>query len=224
MAFQNSFAVDEYYHLYNRGTDKRKIFLSPRDYHRFLFLLYLCNDNAAVDMQKVFRSVKSFSDVFSSERGDRLVNIGAYCLMPNHFHLLVREMEEGGITIFMKKLLTAYSMYFNIKYKRTGGLFQGVFKSRFVGRDEYLKYLFSYIHLNPIKLIQPNWKDQGINNLSAAKLFLQDYKHSSYSDYLNISRPQKSILSREVFPEYFEIPDDFTDFINEWLTFGPKEL
>ncbi len=175
-------------------------------------------------MQKVFRLVKTFPDVFLFERGDQLVSIGAYCLMPNHFHLLVREIKENGITIFMKKLLTAYSMYFNIKHKRTGGLFQGVFKSRFVDRDEYLKYLFSYIHLNPIKLIQPNWKENGINNLSVAKAFLQDYKYSSYLDYLDTSRPQKSILSQGVFPEYFVIPNDFTDFIDEWLTFEPEEL
>src|SRR3989338_5483185 len=100
--------------------------------------------------------------------------------MPNHFHLLLKEIEMGGISQFMGKLSTAYSMYFNKKYERTGSLFEGRFKSSRIANDNYLHYLFAYIHLNPIKLIEPMWKEKGINDFARAKEFLGRYNYSSY--------------------------------------------
>ena len=91
--------------------------------------------------------------------------------MPNHFHILVKEKIENGISKFMGKLTTGYSMYFNKRYDRTGSLFQGVFKSVHADSDEYLKYLFAYIHLNPIKLINPEWKENGIKDKNRANAF-----------------------------------------------------
>jgi putative transposase len=138
--------------------------------------------------------------------------------MPNHFHLLLRERIDSGISLFMQKLLTAYSSYFNKRHGRTGGLFEGPFLATHVGTDEYLKYLFAYIHLNPIKIIDPKWKENGIINRDEAKKYLQQYNHSSYVDYTGLSRKEKSILNKEVFPQYFTTKE-FGWFIDEWLSF-----
>ena len=164
----------------------------------------------------------SKGDPYDFDRGDTLVHVGAYCLMPNHFHLLLREKTEGGIPMFMKKLATAYSMYFNTKYKRTGGLFEGVFMAQHINRDEYLKYLYAYIHLNPVKIIDPLWRENGIQDRVEAQNYLNNYGYSSFIDYKSEIRPEAKILSREAFPEYFMTATDFNDFVDEWLSFSEE--
>jgi len=155
------FSEQEFYHVYNRGTDKRTIFLDESDYKRFKELLFLCNSEESVDVRAIYRE---YNYVYEYKRGNQLVAIGAYCLMPNHFHILLTPVVPGGISLFMKKLGTSYSMYFNKKNERSGALFQGRFKAEMASDDVYLKYLFSYIHLNPIKLIQSDWKEKGLND------------------------------------------------------------
>lgn len=193
-----SFSVDEYYHIYNRGTDKRLIFLDNADRDRFVRLLFISNSTKPV----VFRNIKNmaYSDI---DKGEPIVAIGAYCLMPNHFHILARETTPGGISVFMGKLLTAYSAYFNKKYQRTGALFESTFRAQHVDNDNYLKYLFAYIHLNPVKLIEPDWKEKGIVNAKVAIKQLSEYRYSSYDEYMAVVREENAILSKEVFPEYF---------------------
>jgi len=212
------FAEGEYYHVYNRGNDKRTIFLDASDYSRFLALLYICNNTRIVHLSDYVGS--SLHDILSLSRGEMIVDIGAYCLMPNHFHFLLREKKEGGISAFMQKLSTGYTMYFNKKHHRSGSLFEGVFKSKHVDIDEYLKYLFSYIHLNPVKIIDSEWKEKGLNDLQKTKEFLEKYEYSSYLDFIGKTRPENSILSRKEFPDYFETAKDFEDLLNDWLTYG----
>jgi len=211
------FSVGEYYHIYSRGTDKRSIFLEQNDYQRFKILLYACNSIKPVDMSKYFRGGRKFSEIFKKKGDTNLVDIGVYCLMPNHFHILVKEKIEGGITKFVVKLLTAYSMYFNKKNDRTGTLFESKFKAKHVNTDEYLKYLFAYIHLNPVKIIDSSWKENGIKDRENTKNYLNKYSFSSYLDYQGINRPESKIINSEVFPEYFIKEKDFNIFINEWL-------
>jgi len=208
-----SFSVGEYYHIYNRGVEKRNVFVEKNDYLRFMRMLFLANGEKPV----TFRLVQgpSLNDV---DVGNKIVAIGAYVLMPNHFHIFARETKESGITSFMKKLTTAHAMYFNKKYERIGPLFQGRFKAQHVNSDEYLKYLFSYIHLNPIKIIESSWKETGITNIKKAEAFLNNYRYSSYSDYAAGYRPEKKILSPKEFPNYFENKHAFTSFHKEWLT------
>lgn len=213
------FSIGEYYHIYNRGTDKRIIFTDDHDYRRFTALLYVCNSTKAVDLNVHFYEGRSFLELFDIERDDTLVDIGVYCPMPNHFHILVREKTEGGVTKFMSKLAIAYSMYFNRKNERTGGLFEGPFKAKHVTTDEHLKYLFAYAHLNPIKIIDPKWKENGIQNRFNAREYLKSYTHSSYLDYQGEVRPENKILNYDAFPEYFTTPKAFDAFVDEWLTF-----
>ena len=118
----------------------------------------------------------------------------------------------------MEKLATGYSMYFNKKHERVGPLFQGRFKAEHISRDEHLKYLYAYIHLNPIKLIEPKWKEVGIKNKDRAFKLIRRYFYSSYEDYLGNTRPESKILSKEEFPKYFSKTHDFKTYIRDWLT------
>ena len=222
-----SFAIGEFYHVYNRGTDKRIIFVEDSDYTRFLSLLYLCNSNFPVNIREQFPKGLSFVDLARFQKGIEIVDICAYCLMPNHFHLLLKEKEENGITNFLTKLSTGYSMYFNKKYQRTGKLFENVYKATHIENDEYLKYLVSYIHLNPIKIIDPAWKENGIGDKMMAKKFLKEYTPSSYRDYLDEERLEHIILNKHALPDYFNQLKEFEDFVDFWLdpkgkTFGDR--
>jgi len=139
--------------------------------------------------------------------------------MPNHFHLLITQKDGGDISKFMQKLSTAYVMYYNKKYKRTGGLFEGKFKSQHLSTDKYLKYIFSYIHLNPVKLIDKDWKEKGIRNKKESLKYLHQYSYSSFSDFLGIQRIQNKVLDKNDFPRYFSNSKVFLGEIFEWLNY-----
>ncbi len=205
----------EYYHLYNRGVEKRNIFIIREDRKRFKRLLYVANGTAPF----VFRDIekKELKDI---DRGDPLVAIAAWVLMPNHFHILVKEIREGGTAMFMRKLCTGYSSYFNKRHDRVGPLLQGRYKSQHVSEDTHLKYLFAYIHLNPLKLIEPEWKDRSNINVTKAKKYLSAYEHSSYLSYIDASREESILLSKTEFPEYFSDRKDFEDFHNDFVSFS----
>lgn len=200
------FVTGEYYHLYNRGVEKRKIFLDREDYFHFLKLLYVCNSEKSIKL-------RDLSKKFNREK--TIVNIGAYCLMPNHFHLLCHEKIDGGISIFMKKLLTAYAMYFNKKYNRAGTLFQGRFKSEHISDNKYMKYLYAYIHLNPAKLKNSRWKE--IKNYNSRDLlkYVIDYPYSSLYEYIN---NKIHITNPEFFPNYFPKVNDHIKDLSGWLS------
>jgi len=205
-------ALDEYYHVYNRGVEKRDIFMNTADHQRFQTSLYVYNTSQRV----TFRDIAS--NPYNFKKEDSLLSIGAYCLMPNHFHLLVRETVEGGISNFMQKLSTSYTMYFNTKYDRTGSLFQGSFKAEHLHTDPYLRHIFSYIHLNPLSIIEPEWdQSKSVSDSGKAQEFLQNYRHSSYIDYLDTDRLEKKILAKNLFPNYFQTKKDFEHLHSEWL-------
>jgi len=135
------------------------------------------------------------------------------------FHLIITQTENGSISKFMQKLATGYAMYYNQKYKRSGSLFEGKFKSEHVNSGRYLKYLFSYIHLNPIKLIQKDWKEKGIKSKKEAIKFLKDYKYSSYLDFVGEKRIQNKILDLRGFPNYFPNKNYFNREIFDWINY-----
>ncbi len=205
------FTPGEYYHIYNRGNSRQEIFLDTHDHARFLKLLYLCNST------KSFKLHLQKGPVYDIVRDEQLVLCGAYCLMPNHFHILVSPKTDSGLSKFIQKLSTGYSMYFNNKYDRTGTLFEGKFKAELVNDDRYLKYLYAYIHLNPMKLYDRNWRMEGVRSLDKAKQFVRNYKYSSFQDYLGLPRKESIILNREAYPKYFQSVYEFEQKIFEWL-------
>lgn len=188
--------VGEFYHVYNRGVEKRVIFKNPADYKRFLVLLYIANNTNPIHL-KNYRSINSIEEIYDKNRGKPLVAIGAYCLMPNHFHLLLTPLVEGGASKFMLKLQTGYSMYFNKRNKRVGSLFQGTFKSQHINKNKYLTHIYSYIHLNPSKLQDPNWKTETKAFLRSLKSFITTYPYSSLQEYLS---GNYRIINPKLFP------------------------
>jgi len=189
------FAPDEWYHCYSRGVDKRITFENKWEYERFVQLLYLCNSTEPLHRSNFLN--KSHEEIFLIKRGTPLVLIGVYCLMPNHFHLLLKDCSENGdgISRFMQKLGTAYTMHFNMSRERTGNLFVKPFRSRHVEDNRYFMRVAQYIHFNPIETYEPEWKKGSVTNLAAIEERLQEYRFSSLQDYLNTkNRPEHSVL------------------------------
>jgi putative transposase len=189
-----NFTEGEFYHVYNRGANKALIFQDKHDYWRFLAALYMCNSDQKIRLDNVkYR--------FEYDRGEPLVDIGAYCLMPNHYHLLLRERISGGISKFMQKFSGAYTMYYNERHDHAGVVFQGKFKAKHIGDDRYLQHLFSYIHLNPIELFKEVDSRLSKNISHKHKITnFENYPFSSYQDYVGESRMQSVILEKSVFP------------------------
>jgi putative transposase len=225
-----SFTEGEFYHVYNRGNSKQKIFLDNYDYDRFTKLLYLCNSEKSIDFREDI--IRRGINAWDFDRGESIISIGAWVLMPNHFHIYLtinsrkqglrkfRKLSDNKITDFMHKLLTSHSKYFNAKYKRTGALFEGKFKSVHIENDNQAKYLFSYIHLNPVKLIDNKWKENGLKNKREAGDFLKKYLWSSYLDYKGVIRSQNKIVNKKAFPKYFQKIKDFDSEIEDWLAYS----
>jgi putative transposase len=216
MSIRNiEFSINEYYHIYNRGVERRQIFLDDSEYERFVTLLYTANSTKSVHLSNYKEARLEDIPV-----GDPLVSIGAWCLMTNHFHIIIKEVEKDGISRFLQKLSTGYSMYFNTKHHRRGSLFEGKFNAKHLDNDNYLKYQFAYIHLNPISIVDSGWKKKEIINFEKAKEFLSKYKYSSYLDYLGVERQEGKIINKKAFPEYFETITDFSQMIDEWVNFN----
>ncbi len=223
MSLRDSNLVEkEYYHIYNRGNGKNKIFNSKADYDHFCKLLFICNSEKSFTFRDSIVDQKI--DALDFERGNTLVEICAWVLMPNHFHIILIshrsdlwEKKFNPITEFMRKLSTAYVMYFNKKHSRTGSLFEGKFKSKHIGKDNYFNYLFSYIHLNPMKLIQSDWKENGIRNKKEAILYLLDFPYSSFQDFYGSSRKEGKIINKNSLPESFKY--DHVSELFEWVVF-----
>lgn len=182
----------EYYHVYNRGTDKRDIFLDNFDRRRFLVAMEELNQKGSVVnfsrrvlIEAELRSKESRGES-AKDASPKLVDIICYCLMPNHFHLIIKQLVDGGVSGFMHKLGTSYTNYFNKKYDRTGVLFQGAYKVKHIQNDSYLLHLSRYIHLNPLELI--GHFEYG----SIDWHVLERYPWSSLSSYLG--SPKKSIV------------------------------
>ena len=162
------------YHVLSRGVDKRKIFLEDKDYFRFIHNLFEFNniENTATISHRNF---KKWDDIASrpisrKERKPRklLVDVHAFCLMPNHYHLLLSSKVKDGIPRFMKKLNIGYAKYFNIKNDRRGALFEARYKSILVENEDHFMYLPHYIHLNPLDMYMPEWRDRKLRNYGDA--------------------------------------------------------
>ena len=131
-----------------------------------------------------------------------IVQLMVFALMPNHFHLIIREISPGGISSFMKKM-GGYTGYFNKQYDRKGSLFESVYKCIEIKSDAQLSIVFNYVHTNPIELIDLLWRIQQVRDFTKTKEFLESYKWSSYRDYINIATSSKT-TNRDFFQKFFE--------------------
>ncbi|MDQ5949365.1 MAG: REP-associated tyrosine transposase [Patescibacteria group bacterium] len=188
----NRFSPGEIYHCYNRGVDKRITFDTTLDYKRFIQLLFLCNNKKLIQRSSLYNI--NHDDVFDIQKDNPLVSIGGYCLMPNHFHLLLQEIDEGGISLFMSRIGNSYTKYYNLKNNRNGNLFVKPFLSKHILSDQHYSHIVQYIHLNPAELFEPNWKTGKVANTDQLEISLTEYPYSSLRDYLGIKRPEQKLL------------------------------
>lgn len=165
------YVKDGIYHSYNRGINKQDLFLDKRDYATFLYFLrlYLSPPEKELPMCEgvtLTRQTRGRKNFYGK------IELLGYCLMPNHFHLLIKQRDEKDLSEFMRCLMTNYSMYFNHRYERIGPPFQGTYKAVLVRNEDYLLHLSRYIHLNPTSL----------NGVTLRNLLQYDW--SSYAEYL----------------------------------------
>lgn len=208
----------ESYHVYNRGAHKQPILTNSEDFMRFLILMHVTNHAEPIVLRDLFARPK-YRDrysVFREPADKSLVSVLAYSLMSNHFHFILRQKADGGITHFMKKLMIGYSMYFNTKYEHSGVLFQGRFKSNHLDTEPYFKWIFPYVHLNPVSIVEPDWQEKGIGDPARAKEFLRNYRYSSYYDYYVGERPERAILAYEEADGLLDKESDLQSMLSEY--------
>lgn len=202
------FVEDNYYHLYGRGVNQQKIFLDDTDRIRFIFLL--THFQSPVPIYNISWYSKSFIKYGAFRIGEdkidkilkkRHIELVSFALMPNHFHVLVRNLSDSIISVYMQRILTSYSKYFNAKYNKKGHVFEGPFGAKYIGDNRQLLHLSAYIHKNPSSLDE--WK----NNYDV-------YPWSSYQDYLGLNR-WGQLLSTDIILKQFKDQNKYKEFILE---------
>lgn len=194
------FANGEFYHLYNRGLEKKDIFTQTRDYSQFIKTFFYYQ----IQNPKPKFSIYRRTSIFPVDSTKKIVDIICYCLMPNHFHLLIKQLKDGGITEFMRRFILSYIKYRNIKYKHQGPLLNGSFKAVLMETDEQLLHVSRYIHLNP--LVSKLVKD------------LNFYPWSSYKTYIGLE--ENPALAKEEILSFFKSPKEYEKFVLDNADYG----
>lgn len=198
----------EFYHILNRGVEKRKIFLKESDYLRFVQNLYSFNDK---------NNALPFSQRQDLALGEPIVDNLCWSILPNHFHIFSQAKIERGVSIYSQKITSGYTQYFNLRNNRSGVLFQGKSKIIPIQKDAHFLHIPYYILANPIKLIEPKWKEEGIKDLKKTIDFLENYRYSSFLDLIGKNNFPK-IVNKKFFYEIYDTNENRLkkDFI-EWL-------
>lgn len=196
------FINDYFYHIYNRGSEKRSIFENQRDYQIFLKTLKYYQIEGPKPRFSKFPSLA----VTELDENRKLVEILTYCLMPNHFHLLLKQVRDKGVTEFLSNLSNSYTRHYNTKYSRVGHLFQSEFKAVIMESNEQLIHVSRYIHLNPI--------------VSGIVKNLEQYEWSSYPEYTNSHIPE--LCSKEDILGHFKNPHDYQQFVLDQVAYAQE--
>jgi len=215
--------LGSFVHVYNRGNRKEDIIRHPGDKWHFLEMLYYFNST--------FSSGRPFYDLKRSNlsrQGDDpfvwpelwpkrepIVKIMAFCLMPNHFHLFLKEIKENGISMFMKKLGNGMTSYFNLKYEETGRLFQGTYKFKIVDKELYFKYLSVYIQVKNVFELYPGGYEEAVREFDKAYEWAVKYPYCSLADYAG--KRISPIIDKDILGELFNSPEDYKEFAGQCL-------
>lgn len=191
---------DEIYHIFNRGVAKLPIFEDRRDYNRLLETIYYYQFQGP---KPQFSQLKRFKK-FDFEKNKKIVEIICYCLMPNHYHFMIKQLHDNGISEFMNKVSNSYTKYFNTRHERVGPLLQGQFKAVRVESSEQLIHLSRYIHLNPF-----------------VSFLIRDLKEYFYSSYLAfIDLQQDKICNKDLILSMFKTPKLYEMFVLDQQDYG----
>ena len=207
------------YHVMSRGVDKRDIFMDDKDRARFIHDLFEFNDEQSANNTSYRFKNNDIVSRYIAKREPRklLVNVLAFCLMPNHYHLLLTPRFDNSVSKFMKKLNIGYAKYFNERYKRKGTLFEGRYKSIIVKNESHFIHLPYYIHLNPLDLKYKEWRDRKLQSVKGAMKFLDSYRWSSHLDYCG-EHNFPSVTQRDFLMRVFDSPERYRQRIKDWLS------
>ena len=224
--------VGTIYHIVSRGVDKRKIFLDEQDHFRAVHDLFEFNDTQQLSNSTYYfknnplvpnlglRKTEDVSSVLRRPNIRRprilLVDLMAFCLMPNHYHFLIRPRSPGAITIFMKRFNMGYAKYFNEKYKRTGALFEGRYRRIEIVEESHFVHVPYYIHCNPLDADFHGWRERILPDHNGAVNFLDSYRWSSHRDYAGIPT-FPSVTQREFLLSCFGGTEGYKESMKEWL-------
>ncbi|MEK9135017.1 MAG: transposase [Patescibacteria group bacterium] len=220
--------IGSFVHVYNRGNRKQEIIRQSKDRWHFLEMLYYFNTNSSTG--RPFRDLKKTEMERSnlSKQGRNpfvwpgiwpsrkpIVKIMAFCLMPNHFHLFLKEIVEGGVSIFMKKLGNGMTGYFNLKHKETGRLFQGPYKMKRIDEEMYFKYLSVYIQVKNVFELYPGGYEKAVQEFDKAYEWAIKYPYGSLADYAG--KRNSPIIDKDVLGELFSSPEEYKEFARQCL-------
>lgn len=223
---------------------EEELFLNIDDHYRGIFCIYEFNTTQLITirerrvararfkqfLKETYRGrppvniIKKDEAMVMKDNRDLLVEVLAFCFMPNHIHFLVRQLKDGGISKFMLKLESGYAAYFKSKYglKIKGHFFQDRFNSVHIKNEEQLMVIFVYIHTNPISLIEPHWKERGIKDPKKVIKFLEEkYRWSSFFDYLG-KKNFPSVTQRDFLLKIMGGPEGCKKAIEDWIIYKGK--
>ncbi|MBU2219081.1 transposase [Patescibacteria group bacterium] len=216
------FVSGEYYHIYSRTILNVPEFRDNRNAERLAQSFLIAN---STESTRAFQFLRNHEDatiedaVEIAKTGEKLVDVLCYCIMPDHYHLLIKELKDNNISNFMRKCNISISKYVNIKNDRRGTLFESRFNSKHIDTNEYLLHLSLYIHLNPLDFISGReWRENKLKDWPSAKKKLFDYPWSSLKSYINENDNYKdSIISgTEIIKDQFKDVKEYELFLQEW--------
>lgn len=203
------FANGEYYHLFNRGVERRPVFTNKREFSRAVDLVNFYRfDKPSLRYSKFLALSEEQKLNFLASLNERIVEIIAFCLMGNHFHFLVKQARDNGVSKFMANFMNSYTKYFNTKYQRVGPLFQGAFKAVHIESDEQLLHVSRYIHLNPVSGFKVKPDE------------LKDYQWSSYPSYIGVS--DLNLIDKDIVMDFFKKPVKYEEFVLDQIDYAKK--
>jgi len=216
----------EVYHVISRTVGDTVVFKDENDFYRGIFSIYEFNNTNSVSIFRrrqerkseklnIETAVRRQTSYSLPDKRDKFVEVWAFSFMPNHVHLILKQVKDNGISQFMKKVNGGYAKYFNEKYKRKGHLFNK-FKAVHIADDNQLKIVFTYVHTNLISMIEPGWKEKGIKNYKKVKEFLEGNKRHSYLDYIG-KKNFHSVTEREFLSELMGGIVGCKDAVNNWI-------
>ena len=223
MSKRVEFANEELYHICYRAVGDTMIFKDEDDYFRGIFSLYEFNHSRPVNiwlrrLQRKKEKLLLGRTSQSLDGREKFVEILAFCFMPNHIHLILKQIKDGGISKFMQKVGGGYATYFNKKYKRKGHLFNQ-FKAFHITSDDQLKNVITYVHCNPISIIEPGFKENGIKDVGRIMDYLgKEYRWSSFFDYLGKNN-FASITTRDFILESMGESNGVKQAVEDWVNY-----
>lgn len=217
---KDKFIPGQYYHIYSRIIFNNPEFKDPKHAERLALNFWIANSTKSEEAFRYLRDNKNIQQVKIKEilgRGEKIVDVLCYSIMPDHYHLLLREKKENGVYNFIHKCNTAIAKYINIRNNRRGPLFEGRFKSRRVDTNEYLLHLSLYIHLNPLDFLSGReWREHGIKEWNSIKAKLFKYPWSSLKVFLDGNSEDFIVSGTSIITRQFDDTTDYENFLRDW--------